>query len=56
MWVNASGVKTAATATQAVVENPDRMEAYDAATQDALDPYIGMREAFIAYRAAAVRK
>ena len=56
MWVNASGVKTAATATQAVVENPDRMEAYDAATQDALDPYIGMREAFTAYRAAAVRK
>ncbi len=56
VWVHVAGVKTAATATQAVVENPDRMEAYDTATQDAVDPYIGMREAFTSYRAAAIRK
>ena len=55
-WVSVSGVKTAATATQAVVENPDRLDVYDATTKDALDPYIGMREAYLEYRAAAVRK
>gem|GEM_PF-585932 len=55
-WVPVSGVKTATTATQAVVENPDRLDVYDAATKDALDPYIGMREAYLEYRAAAVRK
>jgi phospholipid-binding lipoprotein MlaA len=54
--VPVSGVKTATTATQAVVENPDRLDVYDAATKDALDPYIGMREAYLEYRAAAVRK
>jgi len=55
-WVPVSGVKAATKATQAVVENPDRLDVYDAATKDALDPYIGMREAYLEYRAAAVRK
>lgn len=55
-WVPISGVKTAITATQAAVENPDRLDTYDATTKDALDPYIGMREAYLEYRAAAVRK
>ena len=55
-WVPISNVKTITTTTQAVVENPDRMDTYDTATRDALDPYIAVREGYTAYRAAAVRK
>ncbi len=55
-WLGSGDFKTWSAVSQNVVENPDRLDAYDGATADALDPYIAMREAFTSYRESAVKK
>jgi ABC-type transporter lipoprotein component MlaA len=39
-----------------VQRNPDRMQTYDDATKDAIDPYVSVREAYTSYRANVVAK
>jgi phospholipid-binding lipoprotein MlaA len=56
LWLNENTVSTITSISKGVIENPNRMETYDAATQDALDPYISMRESFVNYRKNAVAK
>ncbi len=53
-WVGSTKFRNYSRAGKAVVENPDRMKTYDAATEDALDKYIALREAYTSYRNAAV--
>lgn len=55
-WVSSHTLKTMANASVNVVKNPGRMDIYDAATQDALDPYISMRESYRSYRESEIRK
>ena len=55
-WVGGKEFRAWAKGTQTVAENPDRMDTYDAATSNALDPYISMREAYSSYRESAVHK
>ena len=55
-WVSAGNINVWATASDNVQRNPDRMQAYDDATNDALDPYIAMREAYTAYRRGVVER
>ena len=49
-WVSVGNLNVWATVADNVQRNPDRMQAYDDATKDALDPYVAMREAYSAYR------
>jgi phospholipid-binding lipoprotein MlaA len=56
MWLNENTLSTITSVSKAVIENPHRMEMYDDATSDALDPYISMREGFTSYRKRAVEK
>jgi phospholipid-binding lipoprotein MlaA len=53
-WIGTSEIRNYTRAGKVVVENPDRMKAYDAATEDALDKYIALREAYTTYRNAAI--
>lgn len=55
-WLGTEEFKRLIHTCQAVVENPDRMETYDNATGDAVDPYVSMRESFVSYRRNAVAK
>jgi phospholipid-binding lipoprotein MlaA len=55
-WVTAGNANVWATIADNVQRNPDRMQAYDDATNDALDPYIAMREAYTAYRRGVVER
>ncbi len=55
-WVGGTEFRTWYKGTKTVVENPNRMETYDNATVDAVDPYIALREAYTSYRKAAVQK
>jgi phospholipid-binding lipoprotein MlaA len=54
-WVSPHTLNTLTNASVAVVKNPGRMDVYDAATKDAIDPYISMRESYLSYRDNAVR-
>lgn len=49
-WVTVGNLNVWATAADNVQRNPDRMQAYDDATKDALDPYVAVREAYSSYR------
>ena len=55
-WLSAGNLNTWATVADNVQRNPDRMQTYDDATKDALDPYVSVREAYTSYRANAVAK
>lgn len=55
-WLGTSKFRTITRASKAVVENPNRMDTYDAATQDALDKYIALREAYTSYRNGAIER
>ncbi|RFC44085.1 MAG: phospholipid-binding lipoprotein MlaA [Verrucomicrobia bacterium] len=55
-WLGTEEFKRLIKSCQAVVENPDRMETYNNATADAVDPYVSMRESFVSYRRNAVEK
>ena len=55
-WLGTSKFRTITRASKAVVENPDRMDTYDATTQDALDKYIALREAYTSYRNGAIER
>jgi phospholipid-binding lipoprotein MlaA len=55
-WVSAGNLNAWSTMADNVQRNPDRMQTYDDATKDALDPYIAVREAYSSYRANVVTK
>ena len=55
-WISPHTVSTLTNASVAVVKNPDRMDVYDAATEDAIDAYISMRESYRSYRENEIRK
>lgn len=55
-WVSAGNINVWATVSDNVQRNPDRMQAYDDATKDALDPYVSVREGYTAYRENVVRR
>jgi phospholipid-binding lipoprotein MlaA len=55
-WVSAGNLSTWATVADNVQRNPDRMQTYDDATKDAIDPYVSVREAYTSYRANVVAK
>jgi phospholipid-binding lipoprotein MlaA len=49
-WVAVGNLNVWATAADNVQRNPDRMQMYDDATKDALDPYVAVREGYSSYR------
>jgi phospholipid-binding lipoprotein MlaA len=53
-WVSAGNLNVWATVADNVQRNPDRMQTYDDATKDALDPYVAVREAYTSYRNSVV--
>lgn len=53
-WVSAGNFNVWATVADNLQRNPDRMQTYDDATKDALDPYVAVREAYTAYRNSMV--
>jgi phospholipid-binding lipoprotein MlaA len=55
-WVSAGNLNVWATVSDNVQRNPGRMQVYDDATKDALDPYVAVREGYTAYRENAVRR
>lgn len=55
-WVSAGNVNVWATASDNLQRNPERMQAYDDATKDALDPYIAVREGYSSYRENVVHR
>ena len=55
-WVSAGNLNAWSTVADNVQRNPDRMQTYDDATKDALDPYIAVREAYSSYRANVVAR
>jgi phospholipid-binding lipoprotein MlaA len=55
-WVRAGNLNVWSTAADNVQRNPDRMQTYDDATKDALDPYVAVREAYSSYRTNMVAK
>jgi phospholipid-binding lipoprotein MlaA len=55
-WISAGNLNVWATTADNVQRNPDRMQIYDDATKDALDPYIAVREAYDGFRRNAVSK
>ena len=55
-WVTAGNLNVWSTVADNVQRNPDRMQTYDDATKDALDPYVAVREAYSSYRTNMVTK
>lgn len=55
-WVSFGNLNVWATTADNAQRNPDRMQAYDDATKDALDPYVAVREGYTSYRENAVRR
>ena len=55
-WVSAGNLNVWTTVGDNVQRNPERMQTYDDATKDALDPYIAVREAYSSYRTNAVAR
>lgn len=55
-WVSAGNLNVWSTVADNVQRNPDRMQTYDDATKDALDPYIAVREAYSSYRTNVIAK
>jgi phospholipid-binding lipoprotein MlaA len=49
-WVSNETLRYSVEGSNALIENPDRIDLYDSTTKDALDPYISMREAYTNYR------
>ncbi len=55
-WVTFGNLNVWATAADNVQRNPDRMQTYDDATKDALDPYVAVREGYSSYRENVLRR
>jgi phospholipid-binding lipoprotein MlaA len=55
-WVSAGNLNVWATVSDNVQRNPERMQTYEDATKDALDPYVAVREGYTAYRENVVRR
>jgi phospholipid-binding lipoprotein MlaA len=55
-WVSVGNLNVWSTVADNVQRNPDRMQTYDDATKDALDPYVAVREAYNSYRVNVVAK
>ncbi|MEK0445669.1 MAG: hypothetical protein RLZZ399_990 [Verrucomicrobiota bacterium] len=54
-WLRPGPLRNSLWGTRTVQENPGRMNTYDQAREGALDEYIAVREAFLSYRAEAIR-
>ena len=55
-WVGTSSLRIWLSASDNIQRNPHRMRLYDDAIQDAIDPYIAMREGYSNYRASLISR